>query len=202
MTSTLQTRADSPRHCLVCDYNLTGLGEQPVCPECGVQAQNEQAALPLAADDSPKLEIVFGSFLLLAFGYGILASGLRTYDAFLILVVVGPMAIAGWTIYSQRRATDLISNRTGIYVVRRGGRARRFSWTVVKGVEAYPESGDLYIRGSYYRSLLYVKAARAGGSSKTLDWSDAANRFRCQAMDSLDRRDGKLWVGVAHRSFA
>ncbi len=108
--------APAPLRCAACDYNLTGIAEPGVCPECGLSITSTRAGRRLShADPGWLTQLRTGSFLVLlaaaiaagtAIGTLMLAFGLRgsqvAEPVFSIgLLIAAVVACRGWWLMTR-----------------------------------------------------------------------------------------------------
>ena len=168
---------EQPPACLACGYNLTGLGNQPVCPECG--ANNERNP-PYIDPGDPVVFKLFMAIVVAAAASVLVevtarAIGTDATPARRVVIIVFSTVIVLW--YFRGSLVMVTADPAELLYTYRRGSTNRIPWSEVWAVDINPDSGIVVVRRKGWRAGLRLTAGRSGGKPVTLAWGETAARY-------------------------
>jgi len=180
--------ADLPPSCLSCGYTLTGLGKEPVCPECGEKAQSDYAILALHPSPHAVFEAGAAALLTAAILFVGIRYGFKRFDFLMFLFIGIPSFFALRAFRRQRRVTHVIANRDGIRWVKHGWRAEFIPWSQLPELHYLPDEGLILCGSIGGPPRFKIESSRTDGREATERFFHAASAYREQ------------WNAVEHSS--
>ncbi len=135
--------------CLKCDYDLTGLPDEHICPECGLDYDPDNVALELAR--KPDILEVVVALTMLGIVYASFWSGkaLGALEDWVsaILVIQIFVLLLMWAV-GRGTWRRIIINRLGVHVFRREGQCETVPWEKIESASVSWVTGALKVLGA------------------------------------------------------
>jgi len=158
----------SLKTCPRCDYNLTGLPDEHICPECGFEYDPHAAFMRLSRRRRVWELAVMATALLLA-GWFLPRQGGRTKEnVFFCAFILAALLLDLLSLSLQHVAASITLNRLGFSVTDVRGLSRTIPWRALRRARCGWISGNLIAHGTN-RTRILILCRQLGGRRKARD---------------------------------